>query len=173
MNNYKIFFKTQLTGVTFIIGIIAMVISIFTYREILTYITFICLFTVFDVVGYGNMIELTGRFEDNTILTPYRIMQNMFMVITFIAVYFYTDWQCLIACIIGWWCGGCDLLYYILLRGKVSEQDYYWMKGWSVWLPITLMRRLLLADEYIGRVEFIIICSVGLVLGSIINFVKL
>jgi hypothetical protein len=171
--NYKDFFKTQFTGLAFVLGIICIALSFFMQKELFTYVAFILLFTVFDVVGYGNMIELIERYEDNTIKIPYRIMQNMFMVITFITVYFYTGWQCLIACIIGWWCGGCDLLYYILLRGKVSEQDYYWMKGWSVWLPITLMRRLLLADEYIGRVEFIIICSVGLVLGSIINFVKL
>jgi hypothetical protein len=177
MDYYKNLFKTQFTGLAFVIGIIAMIISIFTYREILTYIAFINLFAVFDVVGYGNMIAMPSaegveRWYDETILVPYRIMQNMFMVLAFIAVYFYTGWICLFACFVGWWMGGCDLLYYILLRIKMREEDYYWMKGWSVWLPITLLRRLLLANEYISRIEFISICSIGLILGGVINFVK-
>ena len=122
--------------------------------------------------GYGIMIGLTEKYEDQTIVTPYRIMQNMFMVITFITVYFYAGWVCLLACLTGWWMGGCDLLYYVLLEKGVREQDHYWMKGWSVWLPITWVRRLLLADEYIGKVEFITICSIGLVLGvAIMTFI--
>lgn len=177
MNHYKNLFKTQFTGFAFIIGIIAMIISIFMHREILTYVSFILLFAVFDVVGYGNMIALPSasgnvRWNDNTILVPYRIMQNFFMVLAFIVVYFHAGWLSLLSCVFGWWCGSCDLLYYILLRIKMREEDYYWMKGWSVWLPITLMRRLLLADEYISRAEFQIICSIGLILGGAINFVK-
>ena len=177
MNYYKNLIKTQFTFHTFMIGMICMIASIFTHREILTYLTFICFFSVFDVVGYGNMIQIPSangnvRWEDNTILVPYRIMQNMFMVITFITVYFYAGWVCLLACFTGWWMGGCDLLYYILLRIGMGDEDYYWMKGWSVWLPITWFRRLFLADEYISKIEFITISSIGLILGGVINFVK-
>jgi hypothetical protein len=174
MKDYiKNMLKTQYTIQMLIAGIVFMIGSIFVFREVFTYVAFICFFTTFDVCGYGNMIELTERYEDQTILTPYRIMQNMFMVIIFIAVYFYTNWVCLLACVMGWWMGGCDLLYYILLKGGVREQDYYWMKGWSVWIVITYVKRILLADEYIGKVEFITVCSIGLILGFAINFIRL
>ena len=174
MKDYiKNMLKTQYTIQVLIVGILFMVASIFVFREIFTYVAFICFFTVFDVCGYGNMIELTGRYEDQTILTPYRIMQNMFMVIIFIAVYHYVGLKCLVACFTGWWCGGCDLLYYVLLKIKVREQDHYWMKGWSVWIVITYVKRILLADEYIGKVEFITVCSIGLILGGLINYVRI
>jgi hypothetical protein len=179
MKDYiKQMLKNQYTIHVLIAGIIFMLVSIFACREIFTYLAFICFFTVFDVAGYGNMIAMPSangdeRWFDQTILVPYRIMQNMFMVIIFMVVYFYTNWICLLACILGWWMGGCDLLYYILLRIEIREEDYYWMKGWSVWIVITYVKRLFLVDEYISRTEFIIVCTLGLIIGGAINFVNL
>jgi hypothetical protein len=112
--NYKDFFKTQFTGLAFVLGLICIILSFFFYKELFTYLAFILMFTVFDVVGYGNMINRTQRWEDNTILIPYRIMQNMFMVIAFCTVYYFAGLKCLVSCFTGWWCGGCDLLYYIV-----------------------------------------------------------
>ena len=179
MKDYiKNMLKTQFTIQLLMLGIVFMIASLFAFKEVLTYVAFICFFTTFDVCGYGNMIELpsangTIRWEDQTILTPYRIMQNMFMIIIFIAVYFYTNWICLLACILGWWMGGCDLLYYVLLKKGVREQDYYWMKGWSVWIVITYVKRMFLIDKYISRTEFIIVCSLGLIIGGVISYVGL
>ena len=172
MKDYiKNMLKTQLTIQLLMLGIVFMVASIFAWKDVLTYVAFICFFTTFDVCGYGNMIELTEKYEDQTILTPYRIMQNMFMAIIFIAVYFYTNWICLLACILGWWMGGCDLLYYILLKKGVREQDHYWMRNWSVWLVLTPVKNLFLIDKYIGKKEFVFVTILGLVIGLVISFI--
>jgi hypothetical protein len=177
MKDYiKNMLKTQFTIQLLMLGIVFMIASLFAFKEVLTYVAFICFFTTFDVCGYGNMIEPSSdngtiRWEDQTILTPYRIMQNMFMVMIFIAVYFYTNWICLLACILGWWYGGCDLLYYILLKRGVREQDHYWMRNWSVWLVLTPIKKFLCIEEYIGRKEFIFVTILGLVTGFLISLV--
>ena len=167
---FKNLIKTQFTIHFFVAGIVCMIVSIFYEREIFTYMTFISFFTVFDVVGYGNMIHLTQSWDDEKIVVPYRIMQNFFMIMIFIVVYFYTGWICLLACVLGWWMGGCDLLYYITLRNKLPDEDYWWMKGWSVWIIITWIKKLLLIDEYISRTEFAVVCSIGLAIGGVVVY---
>jgi len=176
MNYYKNLFKTQYTGLAFVLGLACIILSSFQWsvfsfqKSIFVYASFILLFAVFDTVGYGNMIHLTARWNDETIVTPYRIMQNMFMVVTFALIYLYAGWCCLVGCVLGWWCGGCDLLFYILLRVGLAKEDYYWMKGWSVWLVITWFKRMFLIDEYIGRTEFVVVCTIGLILGGVISW---
>ena len=178
MKDYiKNMLKTQFTIQLLMLGIVFMIASIFECREVFTYLAFVCFFTVFDVVGFGNMIAIPSwagvidRGEDQTILTPYRIMQNMFMIIIFIAVYFYTNWICLFACVLGGWMGGCDILYYVLLKIKVREQDHYWMRNWSVWLVLTPIKKFFCINEYIGRKEFQLVCTIGLVTGFLISLV--
>jgi hypothetical protein len=98
-------------------------------------------------------------------------MQSMFHVVIFAAIYFYTGWLCLLACFVGWWCGGCDVLFYIVLKEKFQDYDYYWMKSWSVWLVITPIKKFFYLDEYIGRTEFIIVCSLGLIAGGVMSWI--
>jgi len=129
----KDMFKTQYTFHIIILGVIFIVVSLFYEKEIFTYFAFMCLFTGFDCAGFGNQINRTKRWDDKTILIPYRIMQSMFHVIIFIAIYLYTGWICLLACFVGWWCGGCDLLFYIVLKEGFVDYDYDWMSGWSVY----------------------------------------
>jgi hypothetical protein len=161
--------KTQFTIHMFLLCILTLIASFFVMKEFFTYVTFILLFNTFDVIGYGNMINVRQDWENDGIIKPYRIMQTLFQIVTLIVVYYYAGTICLIACILGWWMGGCDLLYYIVLKEKFQEYDYWWMKGWSVWLVLTPVKKLIFKTEYIGRVEFIIICSIGLIAGGVIS----
>jgi hypothetical protein len=163
--------RTQYTIHIIILGIMFIAVSIFTHKEFFTYLSFICLFTGFDCIGFGNQINRAQQWNNLDVLVPYRVMQNMFMFMTFFAVCFYTGWLCLLACIIGWWCGGCDVLFYIVLKEKFQDYDYYWMKGWSVWLIVTPIKKFFYLDEYVGRIEFIIICSLGLIAGGLISWI--
>ena len=83
MKYYKEMFNTQYTFQIIILGTIFMIASIFTLKELFTYLAFMCLFTGFDCVGFGNQINRTQRWDDETVLKPYRIMQSMFHVIIF------------------------------------------------------------------------------------------
>jgi len=169
MNDYlKDIFKTQFTFQVVVLGTIFMIVSIFTLKEFFIYLSFMFLFTGFDCVGYGNQINRTQRWNDETVLKPYRIMQSMFHVIIFIAIWLYAGWICLLASFLGWWMGGCDFLFYIVLKERLQKDDYFWMKGWSVWLVLTPIKRLIFKTEYIGRIEFTIICSLGLILWTAI-----
>ena len=188
---YKEVLKTQYTFHIIALGALFAIASIFTLKEVFTYFAFICLFTGFDCIGFGNQINRTAQWNNLDILAPYRVMQTMFHVILMTLVYIYAGWIVFFACLFGWWIGGCDLLFYIVLREKLKECDYWWMKGWSIWLIITPIKKLLshkdydfkegdsnwsswksifpkklaLRDEYIGQIEFIAICSAGLFLG--------
>ena len=172
MNNHlKNLFTKQYTGYVFILALVCLGLSFFYYKNVFTYATFIFLFTVFDVVGYGNMIGIYGRWDDQTIIAPYRIMQNMFMVMTFIVVYFYAGLWSLLACMFGWWSGGCDLLYYLTLREPMKDEDYFWMRSWSIWLLLTPIKKMFGIEEYISKAEFILICSFGLIAGGVLSWV--
>ena len=171
MNYWSNIIKTQYTFQVFLLGAVSIVVSVFTGRELFTYIAFVVLFTVFDVAGYGNMVHLTERWYDEKIIIPYRIMQNMFMVLSFILIFVYAGWLCLLACIAAWWLGGCDLLYYLVLKVEMKHEDYYWMKGWSVWLIITLFRKFFSIDTKISRGEFIAVGILGLAAGMVFTLV--
>jgi len=103
--------------------------------------------TLFDVVGYGLVIYknemwflkklvYTNRetdFDIKIILTPYRVMQFSFFFLSLGFVLMF-DIRVMIYCIVVWWFGFLDYLYYIVLRATIDEY-LSWMENWSVhWL---------------------------------------
>lgn len=133
MKYFKNIFKTQFTIHALIIGVAFLILTAVSNQDIYTFVSFILLFTVFDVFGWGNVIHLNQRWNDESITKPYRVMQNSFMIVSFILIYVYSGWVALLACFTGWWFGGCDVLYYVFLRIDMTDDDYYWMRGWSIW----------------------------------------
>jgi len=149
MSYFKNILKTQYTIHALIIGIVFFILTAVYNQDIFTFISFILLFTVYDVFGWGNAVHLKQRWNDESITKPYRVMQNSFMVVSFILIFLHSGWLGLLACFTGWWFGGCDVLYYVFLRIDMSDDDYYWMRGWSIWL---FYRRYI---EFQGTNEFL------------------
>ena len=149
MNYFKNIFKTQYSIHALAIGIVFFILTGIYNQDIYTFVSFILLFTAFDAFGWGNAVHLKQRWSDESITKPYRVMQNSFMVVSFILIYLHSGSLALLACFIGWWFGGCDVLYYIFLRIDMADDDYYWMRGWSIWM---FHRRYV---EFQGKEEFL------------------
>ena len=99
------------------------------------------LFSYFDMVGYGELIDDTG-YEH---LTPfYRILQITFQVALCLMLFVSAGWRAPLVFMVVWWFGGCDLVYY-MLRDEIEEwvQDYNtpeMFNEWMWWTPLGLLR---------------------------------
>jgi len=118
--------------------------SLFNY---LLFLNWVLLNSLFDTVGYGLIINknemwflkklvYTNRetdFDIKIILTPYRVMQFSFFFLSLGFVLMF-DLRVMIYCVVVWWFGFLDYLYYIVLRATIDEY-LSWMENWSVhWL---------------------------------------
>jgi len=100
--------------------------------------------TLFDVVGYGLVIYKNEMwflkklvymnretdFDIKIILTPYRVMQFSFFFLSLGFVLMF-DVRVMIYCVVVWWFGFLDYLYYIILNVSIDEY-LSWMENWSV-----------------------------------------
>lgn len=107
--------------------------------EIVYYITAILVFTIFDIVGYYYILTKKETKEPlKADLYFYRFLQVSFQAVI-CAVLFLIDYKIMLAFLISWWFGLCDLLYY-WLRG-------YWIKStnmfWLWWTPYGMILGLL------------------------------
>lgn len=161
---YKAIWKEQFTLQALIIAVIMLFIPLFN-NPALTNISgmmfFILIFTVFDVMGYGNVFDLipTNK-EKKEVLYAYRFLQNTFMIILLAFIYYHFSYIAVIAGIIAWWLTFCDYLYYILLFKKLDDYgDYFWLKGWSIFMVYKLF------GWKVSRTWFIIFAYLGLMVG--------
>lgn len=94
-------------------------------------------FTVFDLLRYPVYAET------DDIFLCYRISQQVPVQISLYAIaWLLTGWQAGIACIVFWWFGGTDVLYYFI--GKRIGRDYnFWNERnwfWLAWTPLGIMQ---------------------------------
>lgn len=139
--------KIILFSTTLIILIVLNVISYFYFKNFLNLFLFynwILANAIFDSVGYGLVIYknemwflkklvYTNRevdFDIKIILTPYRIMQFSFFFLSLAFVLMF-DLRTALFCIVVWWFGFLDYLYYIILNVEIDEY-LQWMENWSV-----------------------------------------
>jgi len=99
--------------------------------SILIYILAILLFTIFDIVGYYFILTKRETKEPlKADLFLYRFLQVSFQVVI-CAVLFLIDYKIMLAFMISWWFGLCDLLYYWLCLRWVTFENMFWL--W--WTP--------------------------------------
>jgi len=142
--------KTNITGyfISFLILYSLNFVFYYTNQNLLfsssTFCSWLLLFALFDSVGYGlaiynnslwylESIIIGGSIRNVTLeifLYPYRIMQNFFMWYT-VLQFVFVNYHISIACIISWWFGMADLLYYSMLRIPIDGK-LPWMDNWSV-----------------------------------------
>lgn len=151
---------------TYVVSTILLILSILFKTTIIGHflivISFIILFTAFDVVGWGLAIHRQNRVNDLTIRIPYRIMQNTFMYLFWLYIWSVFGFWTMIAALIPWWFGACDVLFYLILNEPLFNVHYDWMEGWSVHWAIKK-----LAPTYECRLKYFILLSV---IGLIIAF---
>jgi len=145
--------KTNITEYFIVFAITYSASFVFFYmNQILlfclwSFCSWLILFAIFDSVGYGlgvwtnklwflEAIIVEGRIIKTTLeifLYPYRILQNFFMWYT-MSQFVFINYHISIACLISWWFGVADLLYYSILKVAI-DKDLPWMDNWSVfWL---------------------------------------
>ena len=136
-----------LFSVILIIFILLNILSYFYFKylfSILLFYNWILANSIFDTVGYGLVIYknemwflkklvYTNRetdFDIKIILTPYRVMQFSFFFLSLGFVLMF-DVRVMIYCVVVWWFGFLDYLYYIILNVSIDEY-LSWMENWSV-----------------------------------------
>ena len=112
----------------FILSAIGLVGSYLIGSPLLATVSAIILFTSFDVFGYYRM----GTTSNKEIVPYYRVMQTIFQHIITAFLWFLFGWQFALIYNIFWWFGGCDILYYVILK-----QNYftYGPMFWLWWTP--------------------------------------
>jgi len=133
-----------------IILFVLLALNVFSYFyfdylfNLLLFYNWVLLNALFDASGYGLIVyknELwflkklvyTNRevdFNLKMFVIPYRIMQFLFFFLSLVIVLLF-DFRVMLYCIIVWWFGFLDYLYYIILKVPIDEY-LCWMENWSV-----------------------------------------
>ena len=91
-----------------------------------------------------------------------RSMQTVIQWILFIPVYLIWGYWSVLGCLIVWWFGFDDLLYYILLKIPAKLKDRYeWLESWTVHL---LHRKPVDGKLFVG------FSLVGILIGSYLGY---
>lgn len=99
----------------------------------------------------------------NNAKAAYRSMQTMFQWLMFIPVYLVWGHWSVLGCVIVWWFGFDDLLYYILLKIPAKLEDRYeWLESWTV--------HLIHRKPVYGKL-FISFSIAGLILGVFLGYI--
>lgn len=139
--------------------------------SLLSGLSFAYVFTVFDTIGWGEAIHQQHRYNDKTIVIPYRFMQNIFMYFGYICLWLIFGWKSAATAATIWWFGGCDLLYYFFLPYPLMDTvdgkkyEYDWMKNWSV----HLLLKLLIPGYFCSRCMFITWACLSIIPIGVIN----
>lgn len=98
----------------------------------------------------------------NNAKAAYRSMQTMFQWLMLIPIYLLFGYWSVLGCLIVWWFGFDDLLYYFLLKIPVKIEDRYeWLESWTVHL---LHRKPVDGKLFIG------FSIVGVLIGSYLGY---
>lgn len=92
---------------------------------------FVCIFTVFDYIGYCNIMHSNQYSID---IPAYRIIENMFMYVILLLVLSMAGWLIALCAVILWITGNEDLLYYYVGNDKLDKE---WT--WLSWTPFGLI----------------------------------
>ncbi len=139
--------RIVLFSIILLLFIILNILSYYYFKplfNILLFYNWILFNSIFDSVGYGLVIYknemwflkklvYTNRemdFDIKIILTPYRVMQFSFFFLSLGFVLMF-DVRVMIYCVVVWWFGFLDYLYYIILNVSIDEY-LSWMENWSV-----------------------------------------
>jgi hypothetical protein len=95
-------------------------------------------FLIDEVGGDIKTLELEQlqRLEIlKTAKAAYRTMQTMFQWILLIPVYLIFGYWSALGCLVVWWFGFDDLLYYIINKESIKEtKRFEWLESWTVHL---------------------------------------
>ena len=112
-----------------VLSAILIVLMFITHISAFGFLFFIVTFTWFDVIGFN----LTA--SDAAISVPrigYRVIQNAFMICLLLILLVTCGWVTVVASLVGWWFCVCDRLYYLLQNDVLTNTEYTWLEGWSI-----------------------------------------
>jgi len=93
-------------------------------------------FTFFDLWGFP--IHNEGRWQ------WYRYAQTAVQWVSYGLVWWLFNWSDALACLVFWWLGGCDVLYYFIGRSilKRNHQSFWDESGWYwlAWTPLGIVQ---------------------------------
>lgn len=160
----------------FIIAIALIIINIFFKQNIFGLFIYSILFVIFDSLGWHYIILVETNYARKLLIISnstdvsdlfvskiaYRVMQTMFQWLMLVPVYFLWDLSTAISCLVLWWFGFDDLLYYFALGVSLNkESNFNLLKSWSVHL---------LYKGDVTKFLFVFFSILGLIISILILF---
>jgi len=170
IEEFKWLWLSQYTYQAIIVGTVLVVVDLLWYHTgLIGWLVYGLLWTTFDVFGWHNIIR---KYDDivvcssrdhytvwlKTSMLAYRSIQTMTQYLFLIPVAMHWGWGPVAACMITWWFGGYDLLYYGIARARI-EDHLPWVEGWSVHI---------IFNWIVTRNKFIVLAVIGYVIGGVV-----
>jgi len=163
MNNILQIFGYKRLTMSLIIGLLLLLISVIWLPTCILP-AFILILNYFDLIGFWILLQ-SGKLEEinNLAMGAYRILQMMFMISMLLFVEVNFSIRYMSACLILWWFGCQDLMFYFVQHLYGIPDTLSWMS----WTPMGIINKSFKID-YITGTEFVIQGIIGCVISLII-----